>query len=129
MTARFKSLVLILLTIFVVASIPESNAQNKIPKKKPRNEAKDKEVNLKSSMSMNKDLKAFIAHGVFDLVTPYFGSVVVTRQMSLDPCISANLTLKVYEGGHMFYTHGPSREAFFEDARRFFQQAATQTSP
>ena len=60
MTARFKSLVLILLTIFVVASIPESNAQNKIPKKKPRNEAKDKEVNLKSSMSMNKDLKALV---------------------------------------------------------------------
>jgi carboxypeptidase C (cathepsin A) len=127
MTARFKSLVLIFLTIFVVASIPESNAQNKIPKKKPCNQAKDKEVGLKSSMSMNKNLKAFIARGVFDLVTPYFGSVVVTRQMSLDPCIGENLTLKVYEGEHMFYTHGTSRKAFFEDARRFFQQAATQT--
>ncbi|MGD8449224.1 MAG: hypothetical protein PVF36_08315 [Desulfobacterales bacterium] len=84
---------------------------------------------LKSSMSMNKDLKAFIAHGVFDLVTPYFGSVIVTRQMSLDPAITGNLTLKVYEGGHMFYTHAQSREAFFKDARRFFQQAVTQTLP
>jgi len=84
---------------------------------------------LKSSMSMNKDLKAFIAHGVFDLVTPYFSSVVVTSQMSLDPAIAANLTMKVYEGGHMFYIHGPSREVFFEDAKRFFQQAVTQNSP
>jgi carboxypeptidase C (cathepsin A) len=56
--------------------------------------------NLKHSMSINKDLKAFIAHGVFDLVTPYFGSVVVIRQMSLDPAITPNLLLKVYEGGH-----------------------------
>ena len=56
--------------------------------------------NLKHSMSINKDLKAFIAHGVFDLVTPYFGTVVVIRQMSLDPAITPNLLLKVYEGGH-----------------------------
>jgi carboxypeptidase C (cathepsin A) len=77
--------------------------------------------NLKNSMSMNKDLKAFIAHGVFDLVTPYFGSVIVTRQMSLDPAIAPNLMLKVYEGGHMFYTHTSSREMFFEDAKRFFE--------
>ena len=101
----------------------------KFRKKKPHNQAKDKEVSLKSSMGMNKNLKAFIAHGVFDHVTPYFGSVVVTRQMLLDPCIGENLTLKVYEGGHMFYTHGPSRKAFFENAGRFFQQAATRTSP
>lgn len=79
--------------------------------------------NLKHSMSINKDLKAFIAHGVFDLVTPYFGSVVVTRQMSLDPAIAPNLILKVYEGGHMFYTHAASREIFFEDGRQFFQKA------
>jgi carboxypeptidase C (cathepsin A) len=81
--------------------------------------------NLKSSMSLNEDLKAFIAHGVFDLVTPYFGSLVVTRQMSLDPAIAPNLLFKVYQGGHMFYTHAASREMFFEDARQFFQSAAS----
>ena len=75
---------------------------------------------IKSSMSMNKDLKVFIAHGVFDLVTPYFGSVLITRQMSLDPAIASNLKLKVYEGGHMFYTHRQGRLDFFEDAKEFF---------
>ena len=79
--------------------------------------------NLKHSMSINKHLEAFIAHGVFDLVTPYFGSVVVTRQMWLDPAIAHNLTIKVYEGGHMFYTNDTSRERFFEDAKQFFYQA------
>jgi carboxypeptidase C (cathepsin A) len=78
--------------------------------------------NLKHSMSINKDLQAFIAHGVFDLVTPYFGSVVVIRQMSLDPAIAPNLLLKVYEGGHMFYTHAGSCEMFFEDTKQFFHQ-------
>ena len=79
--------------------------------------------NLKHSMSINKDLKAFIAHGVFDLVTPYFGSLVVTRQMSLDPTIAPHLILKVYEGGHMFYTNVTSRRMFFNDARDFFNHA------
>jgi carboxypeptidase C (cathepsin A) len=78
--------------------------------------------NLKHSMSINKDLKAFIAHGVFDLVTPYFGSLVVTKQMSLDPAIASNLTLKVYEGGHMFYTNATSRKMFFQEAKQFFHQ-------
>jgi hypothetical protein len=41
--------------------------------------------NLKNCMSVNKGLKAFIAHGIFDLVTPYFGSVILKRQMSLKP--------------------------------------------
>lgn len=79
--------------------------------------------NLKSSMSLNQYLKVFIAHGVYDLVTPYFGSVVITRQMSLDPAVSANLRLRVYEGGHMFYTHRQGRLDFFEDARTFFKNA------
>ena len=76
--------------------------------------------NLKNSMSINKQFKVLIAHGVFDLITPYFGSVLVTRQMSLDPAVAANLQIKVYDGGHMFYTSPESRKKFFEDAEYFF---------
>jgi carboxypeptidase C (cathepsin A) len=64
---------------------------------------------LKRCMSFNEDLRVLLVHGVYDLVTPYFSSVVITRQMSLDPAIAANLTLSVYEGGHMFYTRAKSR--------------------
>jgi len=45
------------------------------------------------------------------------------RQMALDPAIGSNLVMKVYEGGHMFYTHQQGRMDFFEDARQFFQSA------
>jgi len=75
---------------------------------------------LKTAMSLNENLRVLIAHGVFDLVTPYFGSVVVFRQMALDPSVASNFSLKVYEGGHMFYTHQRARFEFFEDARAFF---------
>jgi len=78
---------------------------------------------LKASMSVNENLKVLIAHGVFDLVTPYFGSVVIVRQMGLDPAIGPNLNLRIYPGGHMFYTHQKARAAFFEDVRQFFTAA------
>jgi carboxypeptidase C (cathepsin A) len=85
--------------------------------------------NLKSSMSVNQELRVFIAHGVFDLVTPYFGSVIVAGQMALDPAIAANLSLKVYEGGHMFYTNAKARQRFFADAEQFFTPAAVPAAP
>jgi carboxypeptidase C (cathepsin A) len=78
---------------------------------------------LKDSMSLNKDLKVLIAHGIFDLVTPYFGSVVVTRQMALDPSVAINLDFRVYDGGHMFYIHAAGLRGFFEDAKGFFESA------
>jgi len=84
--------------------------------------------NLKDSMSGNKALKVLIAHGVFDLITPYFGSEIVTRQMALDPAIAPNLSLKVYEGGHTFYTNAASRRQFFEDAKQFYTTAAASDS-
>jgi len=79
---------------------------------------------LKKSMCVNTDLKVLIVHGIFDFVTPYFGSVLVTKQMSLDQVISSNMILKFYDGGHMFYTHRNSRQEFFKDAKQFFQSAA-----
>jgi len=76
--------------------------------------------NLKNAMSLNQQLRVFIAHGIFDLVTPYFGSVLITDQMALDPAIVSNLQLKVYPGGHMFYTHDKARQQFYTDVRQFY---------
>ena len=75
---------------------------------------------LKTGMSRNPRLKVLVAHGLYDLVTPYLGSVVVIRQLALDPKVAGNLTLQVYPGGHMFYSNDEARQRFFEDARTFF---------
>jgi carboxypeptidase C (cathepsin A) len=82
--------------------------------------------NLKKSMSMFEEMKVLIAHGVFDLVTPYFGSVIVIRQMSLDSRIASNIILKVYDGGHMFYTHSKGKVNFFRDVDIFFKESSGQ---
>ena len=75
---------------------------------------------LKQALSLNPDLQVFIAHGVFDLVTPYFASEIAIRQMGLHQLIRNNISLNVYHGGHMPYLHRKSLDAMFEDAERFY---------
>ena len=60
---------------------------------------------LKAVLSREPTLRVLIVHGAYDLVTPYFTSVYVTRQMRLDPEVQDAVRVEVYEGGHMFYTH------------------------
>lgn len=78
---------------------------------------------LKQAMSMNPDMRTRIVHGVFDLVTPYYASVIIIKQMALDPLISDNIQLKVYHGGHMPYLHQGTLDSMFEDAAQFYKLA------
>ena len=74
-------------------------------------------------MTFNPHLKVLIAHGLFDLVTPYFASAYAIDQMFLDPAVRPNITLKTYAAGHMIYTHTAARTALFHDAETFFRDA------
>src|SRR4249919_140543 len=63
-------------------------------------------------MSLNPHMKAFITHGQYDLVTPYFASDRLRNLMRLDPQMADRLTVQHYGGGHMFYAWETSRKAF-----------------
>jgi carboxypeptidase C (cathepsin A) len=63
-------------------------------------------------MSLNPQLKAFIAHGRYDLVTPYYASDRLRNLMRLDPTMSSRLTVRHFGGGHMFYAWEESRRDF-----------------
>jgi carboxypeptidase C (cathepsin A) len=78
---------------------------------------------LKAVLSREPTFRVLIVHGAHDLVTPYFTSVYVTRQMRLDPQVQDAVRIEVYEGGHMFYTRAASRARLHEDARRLFESA------
>jgi carboxypeptidase C (cathepsin A) len=65
-------------------------------------------------------LVALIAHGVYDLVTPYLASRFLVDQMALDPAARSRIELERYEGGHMFYTHAQALDAFSADVRALF---------
>jgi len=79
---------------------------------------------LKSGITLNPNFKALIAHGLFDFVTPYFGSVYLVNQMRLDSAVRPNIEIKTYEGGHMMYIHQAARELLFHDASAFYAAAA-----
>ncbi len=63
-------------------------------------------------MALNPHLKAFITHGQYDLVTPYYATDRLRNLMRLDPQMAGRLTVQHYGGGHMFYAWEASRKAF-----------------
>jgi carboxypeptidase C (cathepsin A) len=63
-------------------------------------------------MALNPYLKAFITHGRYDLVTPYYASDRLRNLMRLDPDMASRLTVRHFRGGHMFYAWEESRRAF-----------------
>jgi carboxypeptidase C (cathepsin A) len=70
---------------------------------------------LRQILALDPRLKVVVAHGLFDLATPYFGSKILLDQ--LPPYATPDrVKLVVYPGGHMFYTRDPSRQALRAEA-------------
>ncbi len=63
-------------------------------------------------MALNPHMKAFITHGRFDLVTPYYTTDRLRNLMRLDRQMAARLTVRHFDGGHMFYAWEASRREF-----------------
>jgi carboxypeptidase C (cathepsin A) len=77
---------------------------------------------LRYGMSLNEHMGVFITHGFFDLVTPFTSSDRLTALMRLTEAQKKNLTVKHYDGGHMFYTWARSRSDLSADMRAFYQR-------
>jgi carboxypeptidase C (cathepsin A) len=78
---------------------------------------------LRYGMSLNPHMKAFITHGRYDLVTPYFSSDRLRNLMRLDPEMAGRLTVSHFGGGHMFYAWETSRQEFTEAIASFVADA------
>jgi carboxypeptidase C (cathepsin A) len=65
---------------------------------------------LRQILALDPKLKVLVAHGLFDLATPYFGSKMLLDQL---PAFAdaPRVKLVVYPGGHMFYSRDASRQA------------------
>lgn len=74
-------------------------------------------------MSLNPHLKAFVTHGRYDLVTPYFASDRLRNLMRLDPQMAERLTVRHFGGGHMFYAWESSRREFTDAIAAFVARA------
>ena len=62
---------------------------------------------LKAALAIDPRLRVQVVHGLYDLVTPYYGSKLILDQ--LPPALAARATLLALPGGHMFYTNDASR--------------------
>jgi carboxypeptidase C (cathepsin A) len=70
---------------------------------------------LRQILALDPKLKLLVAHGLFDLATPYFGTKILLDQL---PAYGSPERVKfvVYPGGHMFYLRDASRQAFRTEA-------------
>ncbi|TNE41914.1 MAG: peptidase S10 [Alphaproteobacteria bacterium] len=78
---------------------------------------------LAVGISINKEMKVTIVHGIYDLVTPYFTSKYLALQLAASYPEAGKIELKNYEGGHMFYMWEASRKAFTKDMKAFYAKA------
>jgi carboxypeptidase C (cathepsin A) len=76
---------------------------------------------LQTALSLDPRLHVLIAHGLFDLRTPYFTTARLLAQMP-DAATAARVKLAVYPGGHMFYSEDASRAAFRDAANALFHE-------
>jgi len=71
---------------------------------------------LRRAMALDPTMKLLVAHGLFDLATPYFGTRIALDQL---PAYAGPDRVKfvVYPGGHMFYSREDARKALREEVR------------
>jgi carboxypeptidase C (cathepsin A) len=74
---------------------------------------------LRELLALTPSFRLLIAHGYSDMVTPFADSRYVLEH--IPPSVEGErAALKLYRGGHMFYTDPQSRKAFGADARAFY---------
>jgi carboxypeptidase C (cathepsin A) len=71
---------------------------------------------MRVALALDRHFSVLIAHGLFDLITPYFATQLLIDQI---PQASGGdrVRLAVYPGGHMFYTDDASRAAWRDASR------------
>jgi carboxypeptidase C (cathepsin A) len=74
-------------------------------------------------MALNPHMRAFLTHGRYDMATPYYASDRLRNLMRLDPDTTGRLTVRHFEGGHMFYAWEESRRGFTAAIEEFVASA------
>ena len=77
---------------------------------------------LRQFLALDPTTRVAVAHGLTDLVTPYFASALLLRQT---PGFgrAPQTELLTYPGGHMFYSRDASRAALHRDAAALVSSA------
>ena len=74
---------------------------------------------MRTALALDPRVSVLIMHGLFDLITPYFGTQLLLDQLP-EADIAARIHLSVQQGGHMFYTDDTPRAALRDEAAALF---------
>jgi carboxypeptidase C (cathepsin A) len=73
---------------------------------------------LAQAAATNKDFRVFVASGLHDLTTAYYGTQYVFDHSGIS---KERVALKNYHGGHMMYTYLPSLQQLSSDIGAFMK--------
>lgn len=76
-------------------------------------------TDLRDLLSVIPSFRIMVAHGYSDILTAYGVSRYVLNHLP-DGISKGRTELKLYRGGHMFYTNDQERRAMFNDAAAFY---------
>jgi carboxypeptidase C (cathepsin A) len=75
---------------------------------------------LRRALALDARLRVVVAHGLYDLVTPYFASQLILAQIPAEAG-GDRIHLVAYPGGHMFYAVDASRAALRDEGRALIE--------
>ena len=75
---------------------------------------------LRQILATDAKLNVLVAHGLFDLATPYFGTRRALDQ--LPAFATSRVKFVVYPGGHMFYSRDGSRQALRSEVEALIRE-------
>lgn len=77
---------------------------------------------LAEAMSVNPQMRVWLICGYYDMATPYLAGLYTLRQMHLPSSLREKFQVRLYQGGHMLYTHEQARKKLRNDAADFYGQ-------
>jgi len=80
-------------------------------------------VDLSLAMKQNPNMKVLYQQGYFDLATPHLATKYYIDHMDIPPRLRENVSLKMYEAGHMMYIHEPSMVKYKQDLAEFVRSS------
>jgi len=76
---------------------------------------------LRTALALDPQFRVLVAHGLFDLVTPYFSTDVMLNQIP-ESAGANRIRFETYPGGHMFYSVDVSRAALRVHGQALIEQ-------
>ncbi len=94
---------------------------HKMPGSPFKNPIPNTSIDLAYAMQKNPSMRLLVQQGYYDLATPHLATKYYVDHLRISDELQENVTVEMYEAGHMMYTHEPSLIKFKEDLARFIQ--------